>query len=262
MGPDGDDRSSARRRRIRRACAEISRRAAARRRCGSRRQSWNRSVGANQLANVRWSALFDDVELTAADVARLAKEDAAAHPVGGPVGRNRPGRSQGGGRGAGRAGTDQPALGCRDAAARVGPRRVAARGRLLRRGRWVGRPTCSRPPRRSRPNRRARPTGSSASSAAIRPKRWRGSASSTPSGSADAWRSTWVSARRRRCSRTCSPGIGNGPALVIAPPAVVGNWTAEARPVRTPDCGSSCTTARPRRARRDRGRSRATPTSS
>ena len=31
-------------------------------------------VGANQLANVRWSALFDDVELTAADIARLAKE--------------------------------------------------------------------------------------------------------------------------------------------------------------------------------------------
>jgi superfamily II DNA or RNA helicase len=31
-------------------------------------------VGANQLADVRWTALFDDVELTAADVARLAKE--------------------------------------------------------------------------------------------------------------------------------------------------------------------------------------------
>ena len=31
-------------------------------------------VGAHQLANVRWSVLFDDVELTAADVARLATE--------------------------------------------------------------------------------------------------------------------------------------------------------------------------------------------
>jgi superfamily II DNA or RNA helicase len=31
-------------------------------------------VGASQLANVRWSAVFDDVELTAADIARLAKE--------------------------------------------------------------------------------------------------------------------------------------------------------------------------------------------
>ena len=31
-------------------------------------------VGAHQLANVSWSAVFDDVELTAADIARLAKE--------------------------------------------------------------------------------------------------------------------------------------------------------------------------------------------
>jgi len=32
------------------------------------------AVGANQLADVRWSAVFDDVELSAADIARLAKE--------------------------------------------------------------------------------------------------------------------------------------------------------------------------------------------
>src|SRR5204863_9007450 len=31
-------------------------------------------VGANQLSDVRWSVVFDDVELTAADVARLAGE--------------------------------------------------------------------------------------------------------------------------------------------------------------------------------------------
>ena len=31
-------------------------------------------VGANQLSDVRWSAVFDDVELTAADIARLAAE--------------------------------------------------------------------------------------------------------------------------------------------------------------------------------------------
>jgi superfamily II DNA or RNA helicase len=31
-------------------------------------------VGANQLADVSWSALFDDVELSAADIARLARE--------------------------------------------------------------------------------------------------------------------------------------------------------------------------------------------
>ena len=32
------------------------------------------AVGASQLADVRWSAVFDDVELSAADIARLAKE--------------------------------------------------------------------------------------------------------------------------------------------------------------------------------------------
>lgn len=32
------------------------------------------AAGANQLANVRWSALFGDVELSAADIARLARE--------------------------------------------------------------------------------------------------------------------------------------------------------------------------------------------
>jgi superfamily II DNA or RNA helicase len=37
-------------------------------------ESKESSVGANQLADVRWSALFDDVELTAADIARLARE--------------------------------------------------------------------------------------------------------------------------------------------------------------------------------------------
>src|SRR3546814_10923078 len=31
-------------------------------------------VGARQLSDVRWSAVFDDVELTAAEVARLASE--------------------------------------------------------------------------------------------------------------------------------------------------------------------------------------------
>src|SRR3990170_8651581 len=31
-------------------------------------------VGAHQLSNVRWTAVFDDVELTAADIARLAAE--------------------------------------------------------------------------------------------------------------------------------------------------------------------------------------------
>ena len=80
----------------------------------------------------------------------------------------------------------------------------------------------------SRPSRSPRPRASSASCAATRPRRWPGSASSTPPGSAAASPSTWASARRRRCSPTSLARAGDGPALVIAPPAVVGNWAAEA----------------------------------
>ena len=55
-------------------------------------------------------------------------------------------------------------------------------------------------------------------------------------------------------------GAGKGPALVIAPAAVVGNWAAEAAASR-PNSAWSCTTARPteRRPTRSRPRSR-TPT--
>ena len=70
-----DHRPAARRRRLRRARPRAVARArptpiAAR----VRRRRRRPSVGANQLADVRWSAVFDDVELTAADIARLAKE--------------------------------------------------------------------------------------------------------------------------------------------------------------------------------------------
>ena len=37
-------------------------------------ESKETAVGANQLADVRWSAVFDDVELTAAEIRELAKE--------------------------------------------------------------------------------------------------------------------------------------------------------------------------------------------
>ena len=56
-------------------------------------------VGAHQLSNVRWSAVFDDVELTAADIARLAAEArplVRSHGRGssstGPTSRRRPPR--------------------------------------------------------------------------------------------------------------------------------------------------------------------------
>ena len=66
-------------------------------------------VGANQLANVRWSVLFDDVELDAAEIARLAAEARPLVQVARPLGGGRPRRPGRGGRGAGRAGVDHPA---------------------------------------------------------------------------------------------------------------------------------------------------------
>ena len=93
------------------------------------------AVGANQLANVRWSALFDDVELTAADIARLAKEAATTDPRWRTVGRDRPGRSERGRRRARRAGHHNPAVGSPDAPPRARPRGLAAFGWDLRR-RW------------------------------------------------------------------------------------------------------------------------------
>ena len=132
------------------------------------------------------------------------------------------------GRGARRAGRHHAAVGRGDAAPRARHRGLAARGRRRRRRRRLGRRPARGRGRCRRRRRPARPTASSASCAATRPKRWRGSASSTRPGSAAASRSTWASARRRRCWRTCSPARAPGPALVIAPPAVVGNWTAEA----------------------------------
>ena len=68
------DRREVARRRLRRAGARAVASQAHARRCGCSPTSASSVVGANQLADVRWSALFDDVELTAADIARLAKE--------------------------------------------------------------------------------------------------------------------------------------------------------------------------------------------
>ena len=163
-------------------------------------------VGANQLANVRWSARVRRRRAHRGRHRAPGQGSATADPLRRSLGRARPGRPQGGGRSARRARRDQAALGRRDAAARARARGLAARRAASRSRVAAGRPTCSR----RRPNRvrragcRAR-AASSASCAATRPRRWRGSASSTPPGSAAASRSTWASARRPRCSRTCSP---------------------------------------------------------
>ena len=185
-------------------------------------------VGAHQLAQVRWSAVFDDVELTAAEIAKLASQ---ARPLirshGKWVEVDRADLAEAAAALAERADAD-PADRRRDAALRHRPRGVAARRRLQRRRHRLGR-------RPARPGRAAldrarspRPRASRASCAATRARPSPGSASSTRSSSAAAWRSTWASARRRRCWPTSPARPAHGPALVVAPPAVVGNWAAEA----------------------------------
>ena len=114
-------------------------------------------VGANQLANVRWSAVFDDVELTAADIARLAKEARPLIRSGGRWVAIDQADLAGRGRGARRTREHHAALGRRDAAPRARPRGLAARGRRRRR-RWrLGRRSArGRGRRRVAPAARAR----------------------------------------------------------------------------------------------------------
>ena len=196
----------------------------------------------DQLANVRWSALFDDVELTpprspawprrpVRSCGRAASGWRSTTPTWRP--RRRPSPS----------GPHDPAHRRRDAAPRPRPRRQPAGRWRHHRGQRLGR----RPARAGRAvdaSRADAPEGSRASCAATRPRPSPGSGSSTPPGSAAASPSTWVSARPRRCWPTCWPTRATGATLVVAPPAVVGNWAAEAAGS-PPTCGSSCTTARP-----------------
>ena len=169
------------------------------------------AVGANQLANVRWSALFDDVELTAADIARLAKEARPLIRSGSRwIAIDRADLNAAADALAERD-SDEAALRRGDAAPRARTRGLAARRRDLDRRRGMGGRSPRRGHRRQGGSRGRRPRASSASCAATRPRRSRGSASSTPPVSAAASRSTWASARRRRCSRTCSPASKTDP---------------------------------------------------
>ena len=186
-------------------------------------------VGAHQLSNVRWSAVFDDVELTAADIARLAAE---ARPLvrsrGKWVELDRADLKEAAAALAERADQPPSSPAPRSSATPSASRAPALAGGISGRGHAAGPPSCSSGRRRSRPSRSPSPRASTASCAATRPRRSAGSASSTPSSSAAASPSTWASARRRPCSPTSPAPPATGPALVIAPPAVVGNWAAEA----------------------------------
>ena len=100
----------------------------------------------------------------------------------------------------------------------------------------AGPPTCWPAPARCPPRPSPTPRASRARCAATRPRRWPGWGSSTRPAWAAASPSTWAWARRPPCwptwpASTRRPHRPAEPAprtLVIAPPAVVGNWAAEA----------------------------------
>ena len=195
-------------------------------------------VGAHQLSNVRWSVVFDDVELTAADVARLAAE---ARPLVRSRGRwvelDRVDLKEAAAALAERAAHDDD-----DRRRDPAPRRSASRARPLGAGSPstapAGPPSCSRRRRRRPTTRSPGPRASPASCAATRPRRSAGSASSTPSSSAAASPSTWASARRRRRSPT-SPATDRttGRSLGRSPRPRSSATGRPRRPASRPGCG-------------------------
>ena len=161
-------------------------------------------VGANQLANV---TLVGGVRRRRAHRRRHRADGeggAAAHPLRRPLGRARPRRPAGRRGGARRAQADEADDRRGDVAPRARSRHVAAWFRCVAGRRGLGGRPVRAPRSASAASPPACPRASSASCAAIRRRRWAGSASSTTPGSAAASRSTWGSARRPRCSPTCS----------------------------------------------------------
>ncbi len=196
-------------------------------------------------------------------IARLAAEARPLVRSRRPLGRARPGRPRGGGRRAGRAGRHHPAHRRRDPA----PRRSASRARRspaasrVEGGGWAADLLGAAPERVDRAGHRA-PRASSASCAATRPRRSAGSGFLDAAGLGGCLALDMGLGKTPTMLAHLARTAGDGPALVIAPPAVVGNWAAEAARF-TPGLrvvvhhGAAA-----RRGRRARGRGRPAPTSS
>ncbi|HEY4332676.1 MAG TPA: SNF2-related protein, partial [Ilumatobacteraceae bacterium] len=188
----------------------------------------NSVVGANQLANVRWSVLFDDVELTAAEILRLASE---ARPLVQSHGRwvelDRADLKEAAAALAERASTTQltgaeilrHGIGL-EGSPLAGGVTVEGSGwatELLQRAEHVSTDPVTRPP------------GFDGELRAYQAQAlaWLGFLDAAGLGGCLALdmglgKTPTVLAQIARTR-------GNGPALVVAPPAVVGNWAAEAR---------------------------------
>jgi superfamily II DNA or RNA helicase len=183
-------------------------------------------VGAHQLSDVRWSAVFDDVELTAAEVARLAQE---ARPLvrsrGQWIELDRVDLKEAAAALAERAHTTR-LTGAEILRHAVGLERTSLGGGLLVDGQGWATDLLSKA--RDVPTPIARPEGFSGELRSYQAEAlgWLGFLDAVELGGCLALdmglgKTPTVLAHLGR-------NPGDGPALVITPPAVVGNWAAEA----------------------------------
>jgi SNF2 family DNA or RNA helicase len=184
-------------------------------------------VGAHQLSNVRWSAVFDDVELSAADIAKLAAE---ARPLVKSRGRwvelDRADLKEAAAALAERASTTQltGAEILRHAVGLEGP--GLAGGIQVEGSGWA--------------TELLERAGQASTDPVVTPEGFRGELRSYQAealgwlGFLDAVELGGCLALDMGLGKTptmlahLARSAGNGPALVVAPPAVVGNWAAEA----------------------------------
>ena len=168
-------------------------------------------VGAHQLGDVRWTALFDDVELTAAEIARLAAE---ARPLVRSHGRwvelDRADLKEAAAALAERADATQ-LTGAEILRHSVGLEGTPLAGGLTVEGSGWAADLLQKAREVSTRARSPGPRASRASCGATRPRPWPGWASSTPPSSAAAWPSTWAWARRRRCWPTSAAARATAP---------------------------------------------------
>ena len=246
VGADDRHRPRARRRRLRRARARRCRAASPRRRCGCspsrRRRPWSAPTSSPTCAGRRCSTTSSSPRPRSRE---LAKEARPLVRSARQVGRARPGRPRRPRprRSPSRAGTD-PAHRRRDAAPRARPRGLAPRRRHQRRGWRLGRRPARGRRRRCPASRPPRPTGfvGELRSYQAEALAWLGFLDAAGLGGCLALdmglgKTPTMLAHLARTARA------TGPALVIAPPAVVGNWAAEAARFTPEPARASCTTA-------------------
>ena len=201
---------------------------------------------------VRWSVLFDDVELDAADIARLT---AQARPLVQAKGRwveLDHADLEAAAQALAEHERDRPS--CRAPPSCATPsawRRAPWPGPAVVDGSAAGPSTSCRAPPATPPTPLASPRGLRGRAAhATRPRPGAGWPSSTGWGSAAAWPWTWASARRRPCSPTCWPAGARGPVAGHRPARRAGQLGGRGPALHSGAAGARAPRRRPGRGRR------------